>query len=105
FIPTNTTWGLTAYGNWTRRGAVSFTPTVTPAHGGESQQINGGAQAIYSMYFGKLQDQLTEFRTGVSVSQSSTDPYLRLPDGRVLVSSVFGDGSGGVASLGFAGNS
>jgi hypothetical protein len=105
FTPLNTTWGVTGYANFTRRSAVNFGPTVTAAHGGESRQINAGSQWIYSAYFGRLKDQLTEVRTGVSLSRSDADPYLRLPDGRVLTSSTFGDGTGGVASLGFAGNS
>lgn len=105
FTPLNTTWGVIGYANWNRTGALSLTPTVTPAHGGESHQINAGGQYLYSKYFGKLKDQLTEVRTGVSMSRSDNDPYLRLPDGRVLLSSSFGDGTSGVASLGFAGNS
>ncbi|HTI64954.1 MAG TPA: hypothetical protein VL524_15620, partial [Gemmatimonadaceae bacterium] len=36
---------------------------------------------------------------------SNNSPYLRLPDGRVLVSSTFDDGTSGIASLAFAGNS
>ena len=105
FTPTNTTWGLTGFADYTRRGALSFGPTATPAHGGESTQLNVGGQFIYSAYFGKLKDELTDFHTGVSVSRSTNSPYLRLPDGRVLVSSQFDDGTGGIASLSFAGNS
>jgi hypothetical protein len=105
FTPKNTTWGLTGFADYTRRGALSFGPTATPAHGGESTQLNAGGQFIYSAYFGKLKDELTDFHTGVSVSRSTNSPYLRLPDGRVLVSSRFDDGTGGIASLSFAGNS
>lgn len=105
FTPLNTTWGVIGYANWNRSGALSLTPTVTPAHGGESRQLNAGGQYLYSRYFGKLKDQLTEVRTGASISQSDNDPYLRLPDGRVLLSSSFGDGTTSIASLGFAGNS
>lgn len=105
FTPLNTTWGLSGYANWTRRGALSLIPTVTPAHGGESRQINAGGQYLYSAYFGKLRDQLTELRTGVSVTRSENDPYLRLPDGRLLLSSSLANGTNGIASLGFAGNS
>ncbi|HET7372340.1 MAG TPA: carboxypeptidase-like regulatory domain-containing protein, partial [Gemmatimonadaceae bacterium] len=105
FTPKNTTWGLTGFADYTRRGALSFGPTATPAHGGESTQLNAGGQFIYSAYFGKLKDELTDFHTGVSVARSTNSPYLRLPDGRVLVSSQFDDGTGGIASLSFAGNS
>jgi hypothetical protein len=105
FTPQNTTWGLTGFANFSRRGAQSLTSTATPAHGGESRQISAGGQWVYSAYFGKLKDQLTDLRTGVSVSRSENSPYLDLPDGRVLLTSAFSNGTGGVASLAFAGNS
>ncbi len=105
FTPLNTTWGLTGYANVTRRGALNLSPTSTPGHSGESRQVNAGGQWIYSAYFGKLKDQLTEVRSGVSLSQSDNTPYLRLPDGRLLLTSDFADGSAGVSSLSFAGNS
>jgi hypothetical protein len=104
FTPLNTTWGVTGYANYTRRGALAFGPTSTAAHGGESTQLAAGGQYAYSAYFGKLKDELTELRTGVSVSRSRNSPYVDLPDGRVLVSSDLGQASG-IASLGFAGNS
>jgi len=105
FTPLNTTWGLTGYANMTRRGALNLSPTSTPSHGGESRQINAGGQWLYSAYFGRLKDQLTEVRSGVSFSRSDNTPYLRLPDGRLLLTSNFSDGSAGVSSLSFAGNS
>jgi hypothetical protein len=105
FTPKNTTWGVLGYANWNHNGPLALGPTITPASGGQSTQIRAGGQYIYSAYFGKLKDQLTEVRTGIQYSGAGDDAYLRLPSGRVLVSSSFTDGSNGVASLGFGGNS
>src|SRR5262249_24469850 len=48
---------------------------------------------------------LADARSGVTATKSSSDPYLALPDGRALVASTFPDGSGGVSTLQFGGNS
>jgi hypothetical protein len=103
YTPLNTTWGLTTFVNRSATGALNFTPTATPTHGGETNDIGAGAQAIYSAYFGEKKDQLNDTKTGVSVRRTHTSPYLTLPDGRVLVSSSLAE-RGGVASLAFAGN-
>jgi hypothetical protein len=104
FTPVNTTWGLTGFATYSHTGALNFSPTSTPAHGGESDQLNTGFQGVYSAYFGAKKDQLNDTKTGVSITRGTTAPYVQLPDGRVLVSSALGSGNGGVASLGFAGN-
>jgi hypothetical protein len=104
FTPLNTTWGVTGFANYAHTGALNFSPTATPAHGGESAQMNAGFQGVYSAYFGKQKDELNDVRSGISVSRVTDSPYISLPDGRVLVSSSFTDGTGGVASLGFAGS-
>ena len=104
FTPVNTTWGITAFANRSHTGALNFSPTSTPAHGGETTDLSTGVQAIYSAYFGAKKDQLSDTKTGVSVRQVRTSPYVELPDGRVLVTSSLADTRGGVASVGFAGN-
>ena len=104
FTPLNTTWGVTGFINDSHTGAQSFSTTVTPAHGGESNDFTTGVQGIYSAYFGAKKDQLNDTHTGISVHRAATSPYVTLPDGRVLVASALGQSQGGVASLGFAGN-
>ena len=104
FTPVNTTWGITAFVNRTHTGALNFSPTSTPAHSGETTDLSTGLQAIYSAYFGAKKDQLNDTKSGVSVRQVRTSPYVSLPDGRVLVASALADTRGGVASVGFAGN-
>jgi hypothetical protein len=105
YTPVNTTWGLTGFVTRNHTGALNFSPTSTPAHSGETTDLSGGVQALYSAYFGAKKDQLNDTKTGVSVRRVRTSPYVELPDGRVLVSSALADSRGGVASLGFAGNS
>src|SRR5262245_25384732 len=104
FTPQNTTWGVTGFASRSHTGALNFSPTSTPTHGGETSDISGGVQAVYSSYFGAKKDQLNDTKTGISVRRQRTLPYVALPDGRVLVSSTL-TGAGGVASLAFAGNS
>jgi hypothetical protein len=47
---------------------------------------------------------LSETSAGLNLSHNHDDPYLRLPNGQVRVSSVFEDGGSGVQNLGFGGN-
>lgn len=103
FSPSKTTWGLQAYAKVAGNGAVQTSPTATAAHAGRTSLGIGSLQAMYSTYFGN--DYLTEDRTSLSVVDNRATPYTRLPDGRVLVTSAFPDGTGGVTSLGFGGNS
>lgn len=105
FTPTNTTWGVTGFANRSHTGALNFSPTATPAHGGETTDLSAGVQGIYSAYFGAKKDQINDTKSGVSIRRVTTAPYVTLPDGRVLVSSALDASRGGVASLAFAGNS
>ncbi len=103
FAPSKTMWGLQAYAKLASSGAVQTSPTGTAAHTGKTSLGIGSLQAMYSTYFGN--DYLTENRSSISVMDNRATPYTRLPDGRVLVTSAFPDGTGGVTSLGFGGNS
>ena len=103
FTPLNSTWGVLGFANLSRRRALSVSPLTLPSHGGETSQADAAVQGLYSLYFGKQRDNLTEFRTSYGIATSSSEPFVRLPDGRVLVSSSLGANSG-VASLAFGGN-
>jgi hypothetical protein len=105
FQTLNTTWGVLGYANWQRTGAMNMSPLTTAAHAGESQRANLGGQALYSAFFGKHRDRLTEFRTSLSLASTNNDPYLLLPDGSVRIASQFADGTSGIAGLSFGGNS
>ena len=98
-----TTYGLQAYGKWHRGEAVGFAPTATPGHGGTSSQDVGALTAMFSNV--SQRGFLTDFRSGVTAVRSSSNPYLALPDGRVLVASTFPDADPAVSTLQFGGNS
>jgi len=100
--PAKTTWGLTAYAKLQRTGALATTPTATAAHAAKSSQEITSLQAQHSTYFGR--DYLADMRSSFSLTRTSTDPYLSLPDARVRVESDFDDATAGVASLQFGGN-
>jgi len=101
--PNPTTYGLQAYAKWHRADAQSFSPTATPAHGGTSNQDIGALTALASTIFGR--GYLADIRSGITAVRSTNDPYLALPDGRVLVASTLPDASQGLSTLQFGGNS
>jgi hypothetical protein len=96
------TWALVAVGNLNRSAAQGVTLQATPARGGELLSGYGLVQGIYSTYVHDYS--LSETRSGLFVSRSTGTPYLRLPNGNVLVSSLLSDGSVGASTLSFGGN-
>ena len=100
--PSKTTESITAYGKFARTQALQLTTTATPGHAGQSWQGIGMVQGLYSTYI--HDDYLAEARSGLSVSQTATTPYLRLPDGQVLVASSIPGGVDGLSNLQFGGN-
>jgi len=98
-----TTYGIQAYGKWHRGEAVGFSPTATPGHGGTSAQDIGALTAMFSNV--SQRGFLTDIRSGITAVRSTSDPYLALPDGRVLVASTFPDADAAVSTLQFGGNS
>jgi hypothetical protein len=101
--PSKTTEAITAYGKFSRSQAMALSPTSTPGHGGESWQGIGMIQGLYSTYI--HDDYLAEARSAFTYADNHSAPYLRLPDGRVLVTSDFTDGASGFSNLLFGGNS
>jgi hypothetical protein len=103
FTAARTTWGLLGYARLSSDNAVELAPTSVETYGGTSSRQIGMLQALYSTYFHG--DYLTEASSALTYSRNRSDPYLRLPGGRVRVGSSFPDGTGGLTSLGFGGNS
>jgi len=101
--PSRTTWGLIGYGSYTHNQAQGISPTGTPAHAGATTQSIGALTGEYSFYL--KNDWLGDVRSGVTLQHNSSNPYLQLPDGRVLVTSALDDGTTGVTPLAFGGNS
>jgi hypothetical protein len=102
FKPAPTTIGLLGYLKLANSGAVGTTPTATAAHAGETSQQIGMLQALFSSYW--HDGYLTDAKSSISVSHNRGTPYLQLPNGQVLVSSTFADGTGGLTPLAFGGN-
>ena len=100
--PTNTSWGITGYGKWSRLDGQGLSPLSISTHSGRNTTTIGSVQGELTHYF--TTGVLSDVRTSVGVSQTTVTPTALLPDGRVLVQSTFPDGSGGVSSLAFGGN-
>lgn len=85
------------------RAMASFLgATAVPGHGGDLTTNGGDVTATLSAY---IRDTfLNDLRVGAHVNDVSSEPYLDLPDVRVLVSSQFSDGTGGNTTLQFGGN-
>ena len=96
------TWAIVAVGNANRSDAQGISLTATPARGGTTTNGYGLVQGIFSAYVAGYS--LSETRTGLFVSRQQGTPYLRLPAGKVLVSSQLPDGSLGASALVFGGN-
>lgn len=96
------TLNFTASGSWRRAGGVSIGPSMLPARGSERTNWNGALRGSFSTYFHS--GFLNQTRVGVNLSGDDGSPYLALPGGRVLVSSVLPDGTTGVSNLSFGGN-
>jgi Carboxypeptidase regulatory-like domain len=104
FAPTGTdSWGMLVNGSWNRSGASSLSTSSVPAHGGQNTRQAGTVQVSHAGYFGY--GFLDESSLSLSASTNTSDGYLSLPDARVLVTSDFTDGTSGVSTLQFGGNS
>jgi Carboxypeptidase regulatory-like domain len=104
FAPTGThSVTVTANGRWSGVGGSNLSTTAVPTHGGDNDSWGGTLQARHSSYFGN--GFLDETNASFQLSETNGDPYLVLPDARVRVNSDFPDGTAGVSTLQFGGNS
>src|SRR5205823_2503303 len=106
FAPPSSTTGqafnVTFNGGWNKQTPVGSGVMSLPASSGNRTSWNGGLQGRHNSYFGF--GILEETTLGASGSRNYGAPYLSLPSGRVIVSSVFDDGTNGLQSLSFGGN-
>jgi hypothetical protein len=77
--------------------------TALPGHGGDLTRNGGDVTGELSIYFDSLV--LNDTRIGYHSDITRASPYTNLPDARVLVTSQLADGSTGLTSLLFGGNS
>ena len=103
FAPSGThNYAVTMSGRWTGQDATNLGTTAVPVHGGETRSYGGTIQARHSSYF---RDAFLD-ETSVSLQDNLTsgDPYLEGPSATIRVNSNFADGTAGVSSLQFGGN-
>ncbi|MEO5579126.1 MAG: carboxypeptidase regulatory-like domain-containing protein [Gemmatimonadaceae bacterium] len=91
-------------GDW--RGSIEdasrISPFAVPHSGGSAKASGGGGMVTLTSNWSGVINELRAYR---SVSSRSTDPYLRVPSGRVVVASNLLEGRGGVSTLQFGVNS
>ena len=78
------------------------TAQSVPTHAGEQKGSGWGGMVTLSSVMGQF---LNEFKGSYSLDTRGANPYLRLPEGRVLVASSLANGQRGLAGLDFGGNS
>jgi hypothetical protein len=104
FSPSGThNFNITANGRWSGQDATNLQTTAVPLHGGQTRSYGGTLQARHSSYF--RDSFLDETSGSIQQSVQTGDPYANLPSATVRVNSSFEDGSAGVSSLQFGGNS
>ena len=100
---TGAAYNLTMTGSWSKASPFSSVGTSElPAHSGDRTNWNGQLQFHHSTYFGF--GILSESGVAVSESRSYVTPFVALPSGTVLVSSVFPDGSNVSKNISFGGS-
>jgi hypothetical protein len=72
-----------------------------PHSGGDLKGTGGGGMMTLSSHMGMF---INELRGYKSVDNRNTEGYLSVPDGRVIVSSILGDGTNAISTLQFGGN-
>jgi hypothetical protein len=103
FSPSGThNFNVTVNGRWSAQDATNLSTTAVPVHGGQTRSYGGTLQARHSSYF--WDNFLDETSGSFSSSVTSGDPYVQLPSATVRVNSDFADGTAGVSSLLFGGN-
>jgi hypothetical protein len=96
-------YNLTLVGAWNNFSPFSSVGTSElPAHSGDRTNWSGQLQFHHSTYFGF--GILSESGVAVSGSRTYVTPFVALPSGTVLISSVFPDGSNVSNNVSFGGN-
>jgi hypothetical protein len=94
---------LMVRGDW--RGSIQdasrISPFAVPHSGGNAKSSGGGGMVTLTSHFGSMINELRGYR---SVDSRSTDPYVDVPSGRVIVASNLPDGTLGVSTLQFGVN-
>lgn len=89
-------------GSWNSSTPATTLTGELPAHSGDRTNWNGGLQGRHSSYFAI--GILSETSAGLRRSRNYASPYLEMPSGTVRITSLFEDGTTGLANIGFGGS-
>ena len=103
FSPSGThSFNVTLSGRWNGQDGTNLSTTAVPVHGGDSRSYGGAIQGRHSSYF--FENFLDQTSASLQTSVTQGDPYIQLPSATVRVNSTLPDGTSGVQSLLFGGN-
>ena len=94
---------LTVNGSWRGNQPIGLSSMSMPTFGGKTSNTGGGIQLRHTNYLSS--GILTQTSVSVQGSNSSSDPFLRIPSGSVRVASELDDGSVTQRNLQFGGSS
>ncbi len=100
---TGQTFSMTFNGNWNKQTPIGQLTGELPAHSGDRTNYGGGIQGSHTSYIKNVI--LSETGINVNANRNYGSPYTLLPNGSVLINSSFADGTSGVRTIGFGGNS
>ncbi len=83
---------------WSAQEATRIGPLAVPNNGGEGDNTGGGGMLTLTSQLGSF---INELRAYQSVDNRDTDPYISIPDGRVVTRDTI---TGGITTLQFGGN-
>ncbi|HEV8410946.1 MAG TPA: carboxypeptidase-like regulatory domain-containing protein, partial [Gemmatimonadaceae bacterium] len=81
-------WSLTALGSYRSADPTSLSPSAISTLAGTNTNASGMLLGSYVRYLGKDGGYLNELSSAISYSENRGTPYLSLPGGNVLISSV-----------------
>lgn len=88
---------------YSRGEGLGIGTTSPVAAGGRNTSLVLSGVYTWSTYFG--QGFLQEFKGSLTGARRETEPYLRMPAGRVRVTSTLADGTSGISTLSLGGSS
>jgi hypothetical protein len=99
---TGAAYNLTMLGSWSKLMPIGVSAVELPSHSADRTNWSGQLQLHHSTYFGF--GILSETGIALSAGRSYVTPFIALPSGSVLVSSVFPDGSNVSKTVSFGGS-
>jgi hypothetical protein len=83
---------------WSAQEATRIAPLAVPNNGGEGDNLGGGGMLALTSQLGSF---INELRAYQSIDRRDADPYITIPDGRVITRDTI---TGGITTLQFGGN-